>query len=1240
METHVSEPYELSEWELSKENVQPLKQGRKANRLSVALQPHGGEPQIHRLVRDEKQEFEVAIRTYSGDDPLDVWDRYIKWTEQNFPKGVKESNLVLLLQQCLSSFVEEEKYRNDRRYIEAWIKFADLSPDPLEVYGYLNDQNIGCQVAELYTSWAYVLEQLDDFPKASRIIEEGLVRGAQPTDHLLQFQRNFEFRVARHVAQGLESADPAPSGAEGGQRTSLASLKGHGKKAIVGSHRSGTGHRQGLGNMAAPKPRQTGSSFHVFCDENSAPSAVPAQTGEWHHIGTRAEVRKENEQRPGTWTKAKLHNPSGVVPKHRIHEETKPAFSIHQDDETEQPLPTPSKSGECFSKVLSARKLDKPVHPVQNIIRAQEINPHERVMYCKHKIYAGLDEFSFEELRANRYKRMQQMREQIEQEMKEKVEREMKEKIIQEMKEKMEQEMKEKIEREMKEKMEQEMKEKMEREMKEKMEQEMKEKMEREMKENMEREMKEKIQQDMKGQMHQEMERQKKQLEEQLNCESSEASSDVVMHEEKPNSRAPVLVYEQTGNVKDVSHPMMATAESARNPGQLMAEKSKDDNELRTSSEVVEPTPTMAAASVIGCLQNSQQPTPTSSASSSFIRNISRGSNNHSLSRTPSGFKGRSFLTAPSPTVNTREALGVVRGMFNTSLGKDYSMDDLDMSTKADDDQQWEAQFMKKDTTGEANQLQQALVLPGSAPFTIFNDDQNGNDDQENRPPSDYKQQKSTRPLAGILQPSLNISFLPIEEQEEEDVEMEGVEALPADDDGNIDQTFDPKFSSTKRFSIHPDQLAISGLTLSHTVASEPAEDEYMPPPRAPLAQEQQVRPDHRPAMRISVENKSARDSTCSSYAESMVHQGPTDLSPIIETSMENAKSSSSSSGCSDVGYGGFSRLRHLARGSTIDYHHSYSHQSAATPGSNAQPQARTDSHPNTTTTPYCDAPQQANYSHQNTTTTPYGIAWKQVHPSSSCTVAGSKSSAAISYPTRQSRIPRKVEAHDSGAATCQQPMADDADTARPTCPVVAGASDSTSSSEKQCSPRNSPSATAITSVDVDPFSPEVIERLLAGLMKPVSSYENYLIVDKPMCSVKAHTVLDMGTEYHIIQCLGVGAYAKIYEAEIQNEDTSKVILKTDVFGVLGTIHCMMFGEYMKTYLESGRWKCTGNFQREWSPYWKKLFDKLLNIPSCEQIPSLDEIRMDLTKMFVDPRMMLSFNRAVKQANLMMLEHA
>lgn len=52
--------------------------------------------------------------------------RYIKWTEQTYPQGGKESNLSTLIERVVMHFNEEKKYFNDPRYLNFWLKFVSM----------------------------------------------------------------------------------------------------------------------------------------------------------------------------------------------------------------------------------------------------------------------------------------------------------------------------------------------------------------------------------------------------------------------------------------------------------------------------------------------------------------------------------------------------------------------------------------------------------------------------------------------------------------------------------------------------------------------------------------------------------------------------------------------------------------------------------------------------------------------------------------------------------------------------------------------------------------------------------------------------------------------------------------------------------------------------------------------------------------------------------------------------------
>ena len=69
-------------------------------------------------------EYEEQIKTYAGDDPLELWLEYIHWIEQAFPRSGKESEFQQTLQRCLQLFEHEDKYKQDERMIKLYIKFV------------------------------------------------------------------------------------------------------------------------------------------------------------------------------------------------------------------------------------------------------------------------------------------------------------------------------------------------------------------------------------------------------------------------------------------------------------------------------------------------------------------------------------------------------------------------------------------------------------------------------------------------------------------------------------------------------------------------------------------------------------------------------------------------------------------------------------------------------------------------------------------------------------------------------------------------------------------------------------------------------------------------------------------------------------------------------------------------------------------------------------------------------------
>ncbi|XP_037595397.1 mitotic checkpoint serine/threonine-protein kinase BUB1 beta [Cebus imitator] len=339
---------EGDEWELSKENVQPLRQGRIMSTLQGAL---AQESACNNTLQQQKRAFESEIRFYTGNDPLDVWDRYINWTEQNYPQGGKDSNMSTLLERAVEALQGEKRYYSDPRFLSLWLKLGRLCNEPLDMYSYLHNQGIGVSLAQFYISWAEEYEARENFRKADAIFQEGIQQKAEPLERLQSQHRQFQARVSRQTLLALEKEEEEEVFESSvPQRSTLAELKSKGKKTA-----------------RAPIIR-VGSSLK----------------------------ERPNIQEPRGNTALLIAVPTML-----------PSFTPYVEETEQQPVMTPCKIEPSINHVLSTRKPGKeegdPLQRVQSHQQASE--KKEKMMYCKEKIYAGMGEFSFEEIRAEVFRK-------------------------------------------------------------------------------------------------------------------------------------------------------------------------------------------------------------------------------------------------------------------------------------------------------------------------------------------------------------------------------------------------------------------------------------------------------------------------------------------------------------------------------------------------------------------------------------------------------------------------------------------------------------------------------------------------------------------------------------------------------------------------------------------------------------------------------------------------------------------
>ncbi|XP_067637520.1 uncharacterized protein [Eurosta solidaginis] len=332
------------DFEDAKENIQPLAAGRNASILHASLRVES--PQD---ILAQRRELEQAIHEYKGSDPLDPWYAYISWIEQSFPSGGKESGLEEVLTKVLSRFADEERYFQDRRMIKLYMKFIESHQHPMECYEQLFNAGIGTMVADFYICWAYHYDLCGNTRKADEIFRRGMACRAQPLEELQEAHLHFGFTVAQRIVyQDDDNMKENTKRQFAERRLALTSLRGHKKKATVGSIRTGAAIKSYTPGIVEANPTSVqqasgNTRIPVFNDENTTPSVISV-TNTKHEILAQEDGKsvvhsiidavrnQENVKEPGPWNKAHDKKKAGKLFSKTLRN-TDLGFNIHEDIE-------------------------------------------------------------------------------------------------------------------------------------------------------------------------------------------------------------------------------------------------------------------------------------------------------------------------------------------------------------------------------------------------------------------------------------------------------------------------------------------------------------------------------------------------------------------------------------------------------------------------------------------------------------------------------------------------------------------------------------------------------------------------------------------------------------------------------------------------------------------------------------------------------------------------------------------
>ncbi|XP_068796545.1 mitotic checkpoint serine/threonine-protein kinase BUB1 [Struthio camelus] len=130
--------------------------------------------------------YEAQIQNYQGSDPLEPWDRYVRWAEGCLPNQEKQNRLPHILERLVKTFLSDERYHKDPRFINYCIKLGEFISSPCQYFDYLYGQEIGARTSTFYVAWAQQLVNEGNVQCARAVLQKGLCNQAQPRENLQQ----------------------------------------------------------------------------------------------------------------------------------------------------------------------------------------------------------------------------------------------------------------------------------------------------------------------------------------------------------------------------------------------------------------------------------------------------------------------------------------------------------------------------------------------------------------------------------------------------------------------------------------------------------------------------------------------------------------------------------------------------------------------------------------------------------------------------------------------------------------------------------------------------------------------------------------------------------------------------------------------------------------------------------------------------------------------------------------------
>ena len=218
MDVGLAQEESAHSWEFSKENILPTRRGRKLKHIAEDIEASksvtlgASDPHTQRLnIQTEAWRERIRNEAEEGvDDPLRLWVKFLRWSEQAHSRGSSTDETNRLYEDCFEALMDVPRYHNDERFYENVIApYADLNEaHALTLFGFLENRRFFQTVARFYLGWAIAAEIVGRLDEAARVYQLGIDRHAVPEGFLQEKLEQFRLRTADTLGTISES-DPS-----------------------------------------------------------------------------------------------------------------------------------------------------------------------------------------------------------------------------------------------------------------------------------------------------------------------------------------------------------------------------------------------------------------------------------------------------------------------------------------------------------------------------------------------------------------------------------------------------------------------------------------------------------------------------------------------------------------------------------------------------------------------------------------------------------------------------------------------------------------------------------------------------------------------------------------------------------------------------------------------------------------------------------------------------------------------